>query len=145
MIIALALALAVQLAGVESVAPTPRFTMRADPGDAVTGRLFRLTSDDRRAEVDRIFAGEGEAADVAHDAVGPMVIAYRRGGAPGDDIVLYAATGSEGAQDKACRLTRDRDAKVDNSDRALRWCLSFLDRSMTPTIILPPSRLPGLR
>ncbi len=141
----LALALAIQLAGAEPAAPEPRFTMRSDPGDVVTARLFRLTSDDRQAEVERIFAREGETVDIAHATAGPMVIAYRRGGTAADDIVLYAATGSEGPQDKACRLTRDRDGKVDNSDRALGWCLSFLDRSMTPAIILPPSRLPGLR
>ncbi len=133
--LALAFALAVQLAEGGPTAPAARFTMTPTPGDTIIAELFPLTSGDRGAQVERLLDG----TKVTHDALGPMIMAYRQGEGPGNGMVLYAATGSGGPQDAACRLRWNGDGTVDNRDRALRWCLSFLDRSATPTIVLPAS------
>ncbi|QTC92997.1 hypothetical protein [Brevundimonas goettingensis] len=137
----MAVLLALALALLQSTArPTPLFTMTLEPGDGVAAELFPLKPDDRAAQVKQLLSQEGDAAEISRTVVGPLVMAHREGEAPERVLVIYAEAASEGAGGGACRLTRDTTQRTDNSERALRWCMSFLDRSATPTITLPANR-----
>lgn len=135
--------LGVVLAGMLTAASQdlPRFTMTPRPGEALKAELFRLTPTDAAAEARALLGGtEADAEAFGLHAAGSLMMVYRQETGPADGLVLYAGPDSGYTPDAACRLTRNPDAEYDNSDRATRWCLSFILKT-APTLIIPPAPL----
>ncbi|QTC86584.1 hypothetical protein IFE19_10500 [Brevundimonas pondensis] len=117
----------------------PRFTMTAQPGDALKAELFRLAPGDPDAQV-RDLLGGGEAGAFTLKKSGALKMTYRRATGPGAGLVIYAGANSEYRPDAACLLTRTVDGDLDNSRRATDWCLSFILKT-APTLNIPPAPL----
>lgn len=129
------------IAGMLTAAPQdlPRFTMTAQPGDALKAELFRLAPGDADAQVrDLLGGGEAEAFNVKESGV--LKMTYRRETGPGAGLVIYAGADTEHRPDAACLLTRNVDGDLDNSQRATEWCLSFVLKT-APTLNIPPAPL----
>ena len=133
--------LSLVIAGMLTAAPQdlPRFTMTAQPGDALKAELFRLAPGDPDAQV-RDLLGGGEVDAFNLKKTGDLRMAYRRETGPGAGLVLYAGTDSEHRPDAACLLTRVAAGDQDNSRRATDWCLSFILKT-APTLNIPPAPL----
>nr|WP_312163950.1 hypothetical protein [Brevundimonas diminuta] len=130
---------ALLVAGQVSVAEPPRFTMTPEPGDALTAELFRLSPTDVAAQVAVLLNGGSQDAEVITVKSGEgLNMAYREGTMPHGPMVLYAGPEVEWEPDSICRMTRNADGVVDNSERAARWCLSFVLR-LAPTVVIPPA------
>ncbi|MGH7018608.1 MAG: hypothetical protein ACREEY_01935 [Brevundimonas sp.] len=133
--------LAVVIAGLLTTAPQdlPRFTMTAEPGDALKAELFRLAPGDPDAQA-RDLLGGGEAEAFNLKTSGALKMTYRRETGPGGGLLLYARSDSDHRADAACLLTRTADGDHDNSQRATEWCLSFILKT-APTLNIPPAPL----
>lgn len=125
----------------------PRFTMTPQPGDALTAELFRLDPDKADDQVRALLGdtGEGDEADqtqlpgaILIQSSGLLTMAYRDGTLPDGPIILFAGPDAEHEPDAACRLTRRPEGAVDNSERATKWCLSFVLK-LAPTLAIPPA------
>jgi len=81
--------LSLVIAGMLTAAPQdlPRFTMTAQPGDALKAELFRLAPGDPDAQV-RDLLGGGEADAFNLKKTGDLRMAYRRETGPGAGLVL---------------------------------------------------------
>lgn len=117
----------------------PRFVMAPEPGDALKAELFRLTPADPDGQVRALLGGE-TTGEIMVRSSGPLNMAYRAGTLPDGPVVLYAGPGVDHPRDAACRLTRRAEGEVDNSERATRWCLSFVLK-LAPTLNIPPAPL----
>ncbi|AYG95715.1 hypothetical protein D8I30_11385 [Brevundimonas naejangsanensis] len=132
---------ALLVAGQVAAQEPPRFTMTPEAGDALTAELFRLEPSNVDAQVASLLDGgrdqqSGEV--VAVRSPDGLNMAYREGTLPYGPIVLYAGSEVEWQPDSICRMTRDPEGVVDNSERAARWCLSFVMR-WAPTVVIPPA------
>ena len=120
---------ALLLAGLVAANDPPRITMLAGPGDALRAEIFDLEADDVPGQVARllgVLAGDdaGEDAQVVVRTTDRLTMAYREGSLPQGPIVLYAEPQTHFIPIMACRLTRDPQGVVDNSEQAAIWCLS---------------------
>lgn len=117
----------------------PRFVMEPQPGDALKAELFRLAGTDPDRQVQALL-GDDAAGEVLVQGSGPLNMAYREGSLPDGPLVLYASAAADHEPDAACRLTRQPGGAIDNSERATRWCLSFVLK-LAPTLNIPPAPL----
>lgn len=135
--------LAAVIAGLMTVAPhdLPRFTMTAQPGDALKAELFRLTPEDPDAQVRALLdGGDADVEAFSVQASGPLRMMYREAVGPAGGLVLYAGPEADHRPDAACLLTRNPDGEHNNSRRATEWCLSFILKT-APTLNIPPAPL----
>lgn len=133
--------LALLVAGQLAAQEPPRFTMTPELGDALTAELFRLEPSDVDAQVAALLDGGGDQADAGEVTVRSsdgLIMAYREGTLPYGPIVLYAGPEVDWEPDSICRMARHPQGVVDNSERAARWCLSFVMR-WAPTVVIPPA------
>lgn len=121
----------------------PRFTMTPDAGEALTAEVFDLRSSDIPAQIAVLLdsgAKPQNPGEVTVRLMNGLNMAYRDGTLPQGPIVLYAEPQTHWMPMSACRLTRDPQGVIDNSERAARWCLSFV-ADMAPVLILEPPAL----
>lgn len=131
---------ALLVAGQLGAQQPPSFTLRPEPGDALSAQLFRLEPGDPGGQA-RALLGEDMTRDdsaLAVRSVPPLIMLYREGSLPDGPIVLYAGPEVEGEPDAACRLSRIPGGVVDNSRRAIVWCSEFILKT-APTLNIPPA------
>lgn len=121
---------ALLLAGLVAASDQPRITMLSEPGDALRAEIFDLEADDVPGQVARLLGvstGDDavEQAQVVVRTTDRLTMAYRDGTLPHGPVVLYAEAQPHVIPISACRLTRDPQGVVDNSEQAAVWCLSI--------------------
>lgn len=127
------------LAGQLALQEPPRFTMAPAAGDTTTAEVFDLKSSDVEAEVAGMLPG---AAVLEIHSTDGLSMAYRAGTLPGGPIVMYANARPHELPKFACRMARDPQGVIDNTERAIRWCFTFVSEArlvLTVPPLPPPS------
>ncbi|MBU1385082.1 MAG: hypothetical protein KJ916_09585 [Alphaproteobacteria bacterium] len=121
----------------------PRFTMSANPGDRYVAEVFRFQDGVTTGSVDGLIGDAVRGFDRIEDLPeGRRVRTVTAVAASGDLIVVLAPAGDRAdGLDSVCRISQRTEGAVDNSQRALSWCLSFVG-GPTLTVDVPAPVLP---
>ena len=117
----------------------PRFTMSAGPGDRFVAEVFRFPDGVTSASVDSLIGEAHRSLDRIEDLPEGGRIRMVMGAAGSGDRIMVMAPVADGPDqpDNVCRISERRDGAVDNGQRALSWCLTFMGGPGL-TVDLPP-------
>ncbi len=109
-------------------ANAPAYTMTPEPGDTVRAQLFERAPGAPRSQLIELLGGS-ELAETPITADENVLYVARTDVGAVREVIVYQRRAEASGSRWFCKLSASGNMENENSARALRWCLSFVDKA----------------